>query len=83
MTTLKISDKGQITLPATIRRSLHLEPHSRVTVEVRDDEIVLRPVKSIEELEGIFHAYARGRKVSWETERLQMERAVAEEVSRE
>jgi AbrB family looped-hinge helix DNA binding protein len=83
MTTLKISDKGQITLPATMRRKLRLEPQSRVTVEVRDDAIVLRPVKSIKELEGIFHAYVPNPPLTWEEEREIMERAVAEEVSRE
>jgi AbrB family looped-hinge helix DNA binding protein len=83
MTTIKISEKGQITLPATVRRRLRLEPRSSVSVEVRDDEIVLRPVRPISELKGIFHAYAGRRGASWESERRHMEKAVAEEVESE
>lgn len=83
MTTIKLSDKGQITLPAAVRRTLRLEPHNRFSVELRDDEIVLRPVKPITELHGLFRAYARSRKVAWQTERRQMEKAVAEEVEDE
>jgi AbrB family looped-hinge helix DNA binding protein len=83
VTIAKISNKGQITLPAAIRRTLRLKAQSQVTVEVRDDEIVLRPLKSILDLEGIFHAYARPGKPSWEEERREMERAVAEHVAGE
>jgi len=61
-----------------------LEPRSEVSLEVRDDEIVLRPVRPISELEGIFRAQARRRgKISWGDERRRMERVVAEEVARE
>ena len=84
MTSAKVSSKGQITLPAKARRKLGIEPNSRVDVEVRDNEIVIRPLKTIAELDGIFHKYVRGRKpVPWEEERRQMEQAVAEQVARE
>ena len=80
MPIIKVSDKGQITLPVAIRRKFRVEPQSQVSVEVRDDEIVLRPIKSIMELEGILHAYAHPGKPSWEEERDEMERAVAQHV---
>jgi AbrB family looped-hinge helix DNA binding protein len=83
MTTLRISDKGQITLPAKLRRSLRLEPRSRVTVEVREDGILLRPETTARELEGILRLPADRRKLSWDEEREIMERAVAEEVAGE
>ncbi|HEY3397853.1 MAG TPA: AbrB/MazE/SpoVT family DNA-binding domain-containing protein [Armatimonadota bacterium] len=83
MTTIKVSDKGQVTLPAVVRRKLHLEARSQVSVEVRDGEIVLRPVKAIAELEGVFRAAARPGGTSWEAERRHMERAVAEQVADE
>ena len=83
MTTIKISDKGQVTLPAKVRRTLRLNAQSRVSVEIRDDEVVLRRVKPVTELEGIFRAHASRGKPSWESERRPMERAVAEEVSSE
>ena len=79
-----VSEKGQITLPATIRRKLGIEPHSRVEVLVRDNEIVLRPVKSISQLYGIFHERVRGRQpVPWPEERRRMEETVAREVADE
>ncbi len=84
MTSAKVSSKGQITLPADARRKLGIEPNSRVDVVVRDNEIVIRPLKTIAELEGIFHKYVQGRKpVPWEQQRREMEQAVAREVEDE
>ena len=82
MITIRISDKGQVTIPAAARRTLGLKARGRVSVEVREDGVFLRPVRSIEELYGIYHAYARPG-VTWEEERDFMERAVAEYVARE
>lgn len=84
MTSAKVSNKGQITLPADARRKLGIKPNSRVEVVVRDDEIVIRPLKTIAELHGIFHKYVHGRKpVPWEQQRREMEQAVAREVEDE
>jgi AbrB family looped-hinge helix DNA binding protein len=84
MTSAKVSNKGQITLPVAARRKLGIEPNSRVEVVVRDDEIVIRPLKTIAELDGIFHKYVHGHKpVPWEKQRRQMEQAVAREVEDE
>ena len=47
-----ISSKGQITLPASARRKLGIRAHDRVTVETRDDAIVIRRIKNFFELEG-------------------------------
>ena len=38
------SAKGQVVIPAAIRKLVALEPGQRVSVEVRDDEIVLKPL---------------------------------------
>ncbi len=43
MLSVKISTKHQIVVPSAVRRELHLEPGDRLTVEVREGEIVLRP----------------------------------------
>jgi AbrB family looped-hinge helix DNA binding protein len=47
-----ISSKGQITLPARSRKALGLKPHDRVSVDVKNDAIVIRPVGDFFELEG-------------------------------
>ena len=83
MVMARISTKGQITLPAAARRTLGLKPKSRVEVEVRKDEIIIRPIKSIREVEGFFRDIPRDKSGDWETVRSETERIVAEEVARE
>jgi len=39
-----LSSKGQLVLPAAARRRLRLEKGERLTVEFRDDGVLLRPV---------------------------------------
>ncbi|MBI5450859.1 MAG: AbrB/MazE/SpoVT family DNA-binding domain-containing protein [Gammaproteobacteria bacterium] len=45
---LIVSDRGQITLPATMRKKLGIKPGGIITVEDRDGEIVLRPAVVME-----------------------------------
>jgi len=79
MTTVTVSEKGQITLPAATRRRLRIKPKSLVEVEVRENEVVLRPVKSVSELSGSLRAYAEGKTTDWDEMRDKAMRAVAEE----
>ena len=55
MLSVKISTKHQIVVPSAVRRELHLQPGDRLTVEVREGEIVLRPrpEKASERLRGL------------------------------
>ncbi len=76
----RVSSKGQITLPAEARRKLDIAPNSNVEILVRDNEIVIRRLLSLEELYGIFHV--KGRKpIPWEKARDMAEEAAAEEGS--
>ncbi len=48
-----ITRKGQITLPAEIRRALNLQKGDKVALSIVDlskNEVVLRPVRSVAEL---------------------------------
>jgi len=83
MTIGTILSRGRITLPAAARRKLGLKPHGKVDVEVRENEIVIRPAKSIRDVAGIFAEAAKGKTTDWETIRDEMEKAVAEEVANE
>ena len=83
MAIARISDKGQITLPAAARRKLGLKPRARVEVVTHETEIVIRPLRSISDVAGIFHEEAKGKPTDWETIRSETERLVAEEVARE
>ncbi len=42
--TTTLSTKGQFVLPAAARRKLKLVPGERLTVELRDDGVFLRPL---------------------------------------
>jgi len=79
----QVSERGQITIPADLRRRLGLRPGTKVEIEVQDDAIILRPVPSISAVAGIFRRYAKQKPADWETARTQTERAVAEEVANE
>jgi AbrB family looped-hinge helix DNA binding protein len=43
---MKITTKGQVTIPRRIREQLGLLPHTEVDFEVRDDVVVLRKVEA-------------------------------------
>lgn len=47
-----VSSKGQITLPAGARRALGIRQHSRVSVEVRKDELVIKSAPDLLALKG-------------------------------
>ena len=38
-----ITERGQTTIPAEVRKALCLKPHQRLTYEIRGDSVVLRP----------------------------------------
>ncbi len=79
MTTIKISEKGQVTLPIEMRRKHGLLAGAVLEVEDRAEGLLLRRVRKLSELGGMFQKYARPG-MTWEKERETMERAVAEEV---
>jgi AbrB family looped-hinge helix DNA binding protein len=43
---MTITSKGQVTLPVSIRRQLHLEPGDRLDASVEGDKLLLRKVDS-------------------------------------
>jgi AbrB family looped-hinge helix DNA binding protein len=74
-----ISDRGQVTLPAEIRRESGVHSGTKVQVEFRGGEIVLRPVLSLDELYGSLAEYAKGEYVPYDVARdIALEREAAE-----
>ena len=55
MPSVKVSSKRQITIPSDACRRLGIAAGDRLTVEIRDDELVLRsrPVRASERLRGL------------------------------
>jgi AbrB family looped-hinge helix DNA binding protein len=51
----KVSTKNQIALPSEARRRLGIKPGDRLSVVVRDDELVLRrrPARASDRLRGL------------------------------
>jgi AbrB family looped-hinge helix DNA binding protein len=58
MVTATLTSKGQLTIPKTVRDSLHLHAGDRVTFIVHnDEEAVLKPVtKSVDDVFGRLHS---------------------------
>jgi len=78
-----VSERGQICIPASARKKLGIKPKSKVSVEVGDTEITIRPMKCISDVEGIFRKKAKGRKPDWDKERAVAGKAVARGVNDE
>jgi AbrB family looped-hinge helix DNA binding protein len=77
----KVSAKGQITLPAALRREFRIAPGSTVEVTVVEGALLVRPVRGIGRLFGVLHdRIPPGEPLGWEEERRIMEEAVAREV---
>jgi len=57
MTTATLTTKGQVTIPKSVRDSLHLHTGDRIEFVVRDSsEAILRPItKSVDEVFGKLH----------------------------
>ncbi|MDY6892836.1 MAG: AbrB/MazE/SpoVT family DNA-binding domain-containing protein [Chloroflexota bacterium] len=56
MNIVKVAIKGQIVIPAELRKKYHIVTGTRVMVAERDGEIVLKPLLSspVEEAKGMF-----------------------------
>jgi len=81
--TATVSEKGQVTIPSAIRKKAGIGPRSRVAVTLSEQGIVLRPVRSISDVLGIFKDCTGGKPMDWEKAREEMEIAVAEQVAHE
>ncbi len=59
MSLVKISSKGQITIPVKIRTFLGVAAKDKLELLVRDNEVIIQPVKSFRSLRGSL-AYKQG-----------------------
>ena len=80
MTTVRVSSKGQITLPVAIRRQLGITSASRLQAEIVDNTIVLKPIKSIMDLAGALPVADQGKSTDWDTIREKTREALAREI---
>lgn len=68
-----ISAKGQITLPVKMRRQLGIKANGRVSIELGQDSIVIKPAPDIFALEGF-----AGKAIAAEDEREYARKAAAD-----
>ena len=53
MTTTRIGQRGQVTLPSRIRKQMDLREGDRITIVRRGDDLILHPIKkSLLDLRG-------------------------------
>lgn len=82
--TTTVTRKGQITIPADVRRALGLAEGDQVTVEQQGETAVLRRAQSVtSRTAGILASYRRVPAARPEEERAAFEEGVATEVAHE
>ena len=54
VTLTKLTRNGQITLPAPVRRALHIEEGDYVEVYVTEDSVILTPKKLVDKSQAYF-----------------------------
>jgi len=77
-----VTRKGQVTIPALIRKAWGIEPRDRVAFEVQGDQVIVRPAPS-RLLDGFGAVTPRRRPEDFARIREETRRAMAEEVSQE
>jgi AbrB family looped-hinge helix DNA binding protein len=75
----RLTQKGQVTIPAAVRAKLGLRPHDKVAFEVSGDVAILRRAPS-RLLEGFGSVPPIARPEDWSRVREDFEQGVAEEV---
>jgi AbrB family looped-hinge helix DNA binding protein len=78
----KLTQKGQVTIPAEIRHHLGLKPKDMVRFEIEGDEVKLKPAHS-RLLAGFGAVPARHKPEDWRKVRAAVEGAMASEVASE
>jgi AbrB family looped-hinge helix DNA binding protein len=65
MTIVKATGKGQVVIPAKIRKRYHITKGTKVIIFDKDDQIILKPVLNdpVKEARGIFKKGASALKV--------------------
>ncbi len=58
MHTTTMTQKGQVTIPRTVRRALNLKPRDRVLITLEGDRAVIIPLRrrSLSQLQGVLPA---------------------------
>jgi len=58
-----LDDRGRVVIPKEIRETLGLKPYQSLTVEVRGEEVVLKPVLDVEKFVAELRGCVRGSRI--------------------
>jgi antitoxin PrlF len=83
MTHSTITSKGQTTLPAPIRRALHLKAGDRILYEIQGDSVVIRPQPGAMAIFGALKPLTGKSAVAIEEARMKSREAWIAEAARE
>ena len=78
----RLTQRGQVTIPADIRALLGLQPHDRICFTLEEGAVVLRPAASAL-LPGYGAVSPRQRPENWPEVRATIEKALASDVQQE
>lgn len=70
---VKVTRKGQTTIPAEIRKKLGIKEGDVLVVEAIDQKVVFKPIPKIEECGGIFAGHADIAELKKEIDKLREE----------
>jgi AbrB family looped-hinge helix DNA binding protein len=76
----RLSSRGQITLPSAIRKKTGIKPGSKIEIEARDNEVIIRPMRSVMDIAGIFVIPEDKKGMDWNEIISKTEEIVANEV---
>lgn len=78
--TLTLTSRGQITIPKRIRKALHLEANDKITILLKDDMLILKPIKgNILDIGASIKIPGDEKPINFKKVRKQMVRKIAEE----
>jgi AbrB family looped-hinge helix DNA binding protein len=47
-----VTQKGQATIPAPIRKKLGIQPNTKIIFEIKEDEVIIKPVPDFFSMKG-------------------------------
>jgi antitoxin PrlF len=71
--TVKVTRKGQTTIPVEIREKIGLKEGDELAVEIIDQQIIFKPVPKIEDCAGLFAGHADVAELKKEIDKLREE----------
>ncbi|MEX0770613.1 MAG: AbrB/MazE/SpoVT family DNA-binding domain-containing protein [Balneolaceae bacterium] len=78
-----VTSKGQITIPAEIRKRFKLQAQDKVRFETKGDRVILRPVRR-EDLLAVYNSVsAKGKETDIHTIREETQKAIGEQAAKE